>query len=109
MALLCVLPIANASTKCLDVIFHKRVRVFYQGFQTRENNRIHELFTKRRLFFFRACKAGKTMKTRGRLGRVIFIVLSALQALKNNERRAVNSRVYSIVLKCLETLVKHKP
>ena len=49
------------------------------------------------------------MKTRGRLGRVIFIVLSALQALKNNERRAVNSRVYSIVLKCLETLVKHKP
>ena len=109
MALLCVLPIANASTKCLDVIFHKRVRVFYQGFQTRENNRIHELFTKRRLFFFRACKAGKTMKTRGRLGRVIFIVLSALQALKNNECRAVNSRVYSIVLKCLETLVKHKP
>ena len=51
------------------------------------------------------------MKTRGRLGRVIFIVLSALQALKNNERREVNSRVYSIVLKCLETLdlVKHKP
>jgi hypothetical protein len=24
------------------VIFHKRVRVFYQGFQTRENNGIHE-------------------------------------------------------------------
>ena len=24
------------------VTFHKRVRVFYQGFQTRENNRIHE-------------------------------------------------------------------
>ena len=83
--------------------------MFYQGFQTRENNRINELFTKRRLLFFRACKARKTMKTRGRLGQVIFIVLSALQALKNNERRAVNSRVYSIVLKCLETLVKHKP
>ena len=49
------------------------------------------------------------MKTRGRLRRVIFIVLSALQALRNNERRAVNSRVHSIVLKCLEALVKHKP
>ena len=24
------------------VIFHKRVRVFYQGFQTPENNGIHE-------------------------------------------------------------------
>ena len=44
-----------------EVIFHKRVRVFYKGFQTRENNRIHQLFTKRRLLFFRACKAGKTM------------------------------------------------
>ena len=40
---------------------------------------------------------------------MIFIVLSALQALKNNKRRVVNSRVYSIFLKCLETLVKHKP
>ena len=40
---------------------------------------------------------------------MIFIVFSALQALKNNKRRTVNSRVYSIVLKCLETLVKHKP
>ncbi len=26
-----------------DVIFHKRVRVFYQGFQTRKNNRFHEI------------------------------------------------------------------
>ena len=26
----------------LHVIFHKRMRVFYQGFQTRENNGIHE-------------------------------------------------------------------
>jgi hypothetical protein len=26
----------------LYVIFHKQVRVFYQGFQTRENNGIHE-------------------------------------------------------------------
>ena len=66
--------------------------MFYQGFQTRENNRMHEMFTKRRLLFFRACKA-----------RVIFIVLSALKALKNNKSHAVNSRVYSIVLKCLET------
>ena len=40
---------------------------------------------------------------------MIFIVLSALQALKNNKRRVVNSRMYSIVLKCLETLAKHKP
>ena len=95
--------------RVVEVIFHKRVRVFYQGFQTREDNRIHELFTKRRLLCFRACKTRKTMKTRGRVGRVIFIVLSALQALKNNERRAVNSRVYSIVLMCLETLAKHKP
>ena len=83
--------------------------MFYQGFQTRESNRIHELFTKPRLLFFRACKARKTMKTRGRLHPVIFIVLSALQALRNNERRAVNSRVHSIVLKCLEAQVKHKP
>ena len=44
-----------------DVIFHKRVRVFYQGLQTRENNRIHELLTKRRLLLLRACKARKTM------------------------------------------------
>ena len=40
---------------------------------------------------------------------MIFIVLSTLQALKNNKRRVVNSRVYSIFLKCLKTLVKHKP
>ena len=65
---------------------------------------MHELFTKRRLLFFRACKALKTIKIIR-----IFIVFSALQALKNNKRRTVNSRVYSIVLKCLETLVKHKP
>ena len=26
----------------LQVIFHKRVRVFYQGFLTRENNGTHE-------------------------------------------------------------------
>ena len=45
----------------VDVIFHKRVRVFYQGFKTRENNRIYELFTKRRLLLLRACKARKTM------------------------------------------------
>ena len=38
----------------------------------------------------------------------IFTVLSALQALKNNKRGEVNSQVYSIVLKCLETLAKHK-
>ena len=48
--------------KKIHVIFHKRVRVFYQGFQTHESNRIHELFTKGRLLFFRACKARKTMK-----------------------------------------------
>ena len=75
--------------------------MFYQGFQTRENNRIHELFIKQRLLFFRACKARKTME--------IFTVLSALQALENNKRDEVDSQVYSIVLKCLETLVKHKP
>jgi hypothetical protein len=49
------------------------------------------------------------MKTRGRNGRVVFIVLSVLQILKNNEYRLVNSRVNSIVLKCLETLVERKP
>ncbi len=27
----------------LEVIFHERVRVLYQGFQTRENNGIHEV------------------------------------------------------------------
>ena len=51
----------------------------------------------------------KTMKTRGRNGRVVFIVLSALQIQENNEYRLVNSRVNSIVLKCLETLVEHEP
>jgi hypothetical protein len=49
------------------------------------------------------------MKTRGRNGRVVFIVLSVLQLQENNEYRLVNSRVNSIVLKCLETLVKHEP
>jgi hypothetical protein len=49
------------------------------------------------------------MKTRGRNGRVVFIVLSVLQILKNNEYRLVNSRVNSIVLKRLETLVERKP
>ena len=29
--------------------------------------------------------------------------------MRNNERRAVNSQVHSIVLKCLEALVKRKP
>ena len=47
------------------------------------------------------------MKTRGRNGRVVFIVLSILQIQEKNEYRLVNSRVNSIVLKCLETLVKH--
>jgi hypothetical protein len=49
------------------------------------------------------------MKTRGRNGWVVFIVLSVLQILKNNEYRLVNSRVNSIVLKRLETLVERKP
>ncbi len=48
------------------------------------------------------------MKTRGRNGRVVFIVLSVLQIQENNEYRLVNSRVNSIVLACLETLVKHE-
>ena len=43
-------------------IFHKRVRVFYQGFQTRENNRIHET-----------------------VYQAIFIVLENLLNTKNNE------------------------
>ena len=47
------------------------------------------------------------MKTRGR--RVLFILLSVLQFQENNEFRLVNSRVSSIVLKCLETLVEHEP
>jgi hypothetical protein len=49
------------------------------------------------------------MKTRDRNGRVVFIVLSVLQLQENNEYRLVNGRVNSIVLKCLETLVKHEP
>ncbi len=49
------------------------------------------------------------MKTRGRNGRVVFIALSVLQFQENNEYRLVNCRVSSIVLKCLETLVEHKP
>ena len=49
------------------------------------------------------------MKTQGRNGRVVFIVLSVLQLQENNEYRLVNSLVNSIVLKCLETLVKHEP
>ena len=49
------------------------------------------------------------MKTRGWNGRAIFIVLSVLQIQENNEHRLVNSRVNSIALKCLETMVKHEP
>jgi hypothetical protein len=49
------------------------------------------------------------MKTRGRNGRVVFIVLSVLQLQENSEYRLVNGRVNSIALKCLETLVKHEP
>ena len=49
------------------------------------------------------------MKTRGRNDRVVFIVLSVLQLQENNEYRLANGRVNSIVLKCLETLVKHEP
>jgi hypothetical protein len=49
------------------------------------------------------------MKTRDRNGRVVFIVLSVLQLQENNEYRLVNGRVNSIVVKCLETLVKHEP
>ena len=37
------------------------------------------------------------------------LVLSVLQIQENNEYRLVNSRVNSIVLKCLETLVERKP
>ena len=40
---------------------------------------------------------------------MVFIVLSVLQIEENNEYRLVNSRENSIVLKCLETLVKHEP
>ncbi len=39
------------------------------------------------------------MKTRGRNGRVVFIVLSVLQFQENNEYRLVNIRVNSIVFK----------
>ena len=67
------------------------------------------LFTKQFLLFSRICETRKTMKTRGRNGRVVFIVLSVLQIQENNEYRLVNSRVNSIFLKCLETLVKHEP
>jgi hypothetical protein len=49
------------------------------------------------------------MKTRDRNGRVVFIVLSVLQLQENNEYRLVNGRVNSIIVKCLETLVKHEP
>ena len=57
------------------------------------------------------------MKTRGRNGRVVFIVLSVLQAQENNEYRLVNSRVNSIVLKfwklsllkCFHQGVEHEP
>ncbi len=40
---------------------------------------------------------------------MVFIVLSVSQIQENSEYRLVNSRVNSIVLKCLETLVKHEP
>ncbi len=49
------------------------------------------------------------MKTRGRNGRVVIIVLSVLQFQENNEYRLVNSRVNLTVFKCLETLVEHEP
>ncbi len=49
------------------------------------------------------------MKTRGQNGQVVFIVVSVLQIQVNNEYRLVNIQVNSIVLKRLETLVKHEP
>ena len=67
------------------------------------------LFTEQFLLFSRIGETRKTMKTRGRNGRVVFIVLSVLQIQESNEYRLVNSRVNSIVLKCVETLVKHVP
>ncbi len=49
------------------------------------------------------------MKTQGRNGRVVFIILSVLQFQESNKNCLVSSRVNSIVLKCLETLVEHEP
>jgi hypothetical protein len=71
------------------VIFHKRLGC---------------LTDKQILLFSRICKTRKTTKKR-----VFFIVLSVLQIQGNNEYRLVNSRVNSIVLKCLETLVEREP
>lgn len=41
-------------------------------------------------------------------GRVVLIVLSVLHTPEDNENRMVKSRVNAIILKCLETPVKHK-
>ena len=68
-----------STSAMLYVIFHKRGRVFYQGLQTRENNKNQEA-----------------------VKRVIFIVLSrVLQTLENNENDEEVGRVLFIVLEYL--------
>jgi hypothetical protein len=83
------------------------VRVFYRGFQTCENNRIHESVHQAISLFSWSCKTLRTIKTTRPFRPRVFIVFRVLQILENNKNRLVNSLVNSIVLACLETLVKH--
>jgi hypothetical protein len=80
----------------LYVIFHKRVRVFYRGFQTCENNRIHESVHQAISLFSWSCKTLRTIKTTRPFRPRVFIVFRVLQILENNKNRLVNSLVNSI-------------
>ena len=77
--------------------------MFHQGFQTLENNRIHS--TVHQAVFIVLLKLQNTQDNKNNLGRFIFFRVS--QILENNKNRLVNNLVKSIVLACLETLVKH--
>ena len=72
-------------TYYFDVKHNKPARVFYHGFQTRENNVTHEVVYQATLLFSRICKARKTMKITRPLRPRVFITLSALQIRANNK------------------------
>jgi hypothetical protein len=81
--------------------------VFYQGVQTLENNRIKS--TVHQAIFIVLLKLQNTQdnKTTWPFRPRLFIVFRVLQILENNKNRLVNNLMNSIVLACLETLVKH--
>ena len=59
----------------LYVMFHKRGRVFYQGLETRENNKNHKAVDRVISLFFLICKTREKNENHEAADRVIFIVL----------------------------------